>query len=326
MVTDQKRTIVVLGQVNVPVLSTIAIGLPETSFVSTEANPITIKGEGGILNKTYDNSGFDFLLDVHAGSYIILGTGLTLKIANETPSYIQTAVSVLGGSTLVINGADITGCSAAAGSSHGIVMDGASTLYLKAGTLSHFSGQGVLMGNVPGNNTFYMSGGTISHNYTQGVSVTGDSRFEMTGGDIEYNENSTMYGGEGGGVYVRATGYFIMYDPARIQYNKAVKGGGVFLSGSSTFTMSNGFIVHNLVEQGGGGVGMDGGTFTMIEGAISANENSGDTAYAPGGGVFVDGGTFNTLGGELTGNKSTSGAGVWVGPGGHLFVGGSANI
>jgi len=74
------------------------------------------------------------------------------------------------------------------------------------------------------------------------------------------------------------------------------------------FTMSDGAVLQNsTTSSSGGGVYVDGGTFTMTGGNIS------DNTATYGGGVFVTGGTFNMTGGSITDNtaNSTSG-GVFV--------------
>ena len=82
-------------------------------------------------------------------------------------------------------------------------------------------------------------------------------------------------------------------------------GGGVWVSGSGTFTMNGGTISDCLA--GYGGVYVDnGGTFTMSGGTISG------CSASFGGGVCVDG-TFTMNGGTISGCDAGAGGGVYVG-------------
>ena len=97
-----------------------------------------------------------------------------------------------------------------------------------------------------------------------------------------------------------------------------ILGGGVYISGNSTFTMNGGAISGNTAANSGGGVCMwDGGTFTMTGGTISEN-----TSNSNGGGVLVNKGTFTMTGGTISGN--TSSANNVGGGGGVSMWGGGA--
>lgn len=109
-------------------------------------------------------------------------------------------------------------------------------------------------------------------------------------------------------------------------------GGGVLVNGG-TFTMGDGaavknsYIVNNTTAYGGG-VQVAAGTFTMTGGDISGNTIHTTQGYANyGGGVAVLGGAFRMTGGTIGGNKvDTAGGGVYLGPGGVLELGGAASI
>ena len=86
-------------------------------------------------------------------------------------------------------------------------------------------------------------------------------------------------------------------------------GGGVYMSGNSTFKMNGGTISGNSANRDGGGVYVTGSNskFTLENGIISGN-----TASDDGGGVYVDGGTFTINGGTIAGNTASWGGGVFV--------------
>ncbi len=79
-------------------------------------------------------------------------------------------------------------------------------------------------------------------------------------------------------------------------------GGGVYVDGGGTFTMTGGSIVGNTANAGGGVYVYKGGTFTMEGGSINNNT----TTSGGGGGVMVYEGTFTLSGGSITGNATNS--------------------
>ena len=79
-------------------------------------------------------------------------------------------------------------------------------------------------------------------------------------------------------------------------------GGGVYVDGGGTFTMTGGSIVGNTANAGGGVYVYKGGTFTMEGGSISNNT----ATSGGGGGVMVYEGTFTLSGGSITGNATNN--------------------
>jgi hypothetical protein len=135
------------------------------------------------------------------------------------------------------------------------------------------------------------------------------------GGNVTLEDNLTLTGGEsfhGGGVYITGGGTFTMTGGV-IEENETTSafGGGVYVSGSgSAFTMTGGFIKKNTANFHGGGVYVtDGGTFTMDGGFIQNNTVS----LFNGGGVYVEAGTFTMKGDAVIKNNTAySGGGVFV--------------
>lgn len=79
-------------------------------------------------------------------------------------------------------------------------------------------------------------------------------------------------------------------------------GGGVYVDGGGTFTMTGGSIADNTAAAGGGVYVYKGGTFTMEGGSINNNT----TTSGGGGGVMVYEGTFTLSGGSITDNATNS--------------------
>lgn len=79
-----------------------------------------------------------------------------------------------------------------------------------------------------------------------------------------------------------------------------IHGGGVYVGGGGTFTMTGGNITGNTADAGGGVYVYKGGTFTMEGGSINNNT----TTSGGGGGVMIYEGTFTLSGGSITGNAT----------------------
>lgn len=113
-------------------------------------------------------------------------------------------------------------------------------------------------------------------------------------------------GSKGGGVYVGGGGTFTMTGGS-IAGNTAESGGGVYVDEGGTFTMEDGSINNNQVTSGGGGgVMVNKGSFTLSGGSITGNATS-DATYGYGGGVCLYG-TFNLSGDAIIQNNTKAGA------------------
>ena len=166
------------------------------------------------------------------------------------------------------------------------------------------------------NGKFTMECGLISHNtavtngggvyvYDNNSTDAKTANFEMSGGNISYNE-VTGTGSEngGGGVYIRS-GSFTMSDGTITENTAALHGGGVYVL-YGDFTMSGGTISDNTSGDKGGGVCVQASaskpaTFTMSADA----EISGNDSSTSGGGVRLYYGSFIMNGGLITENYTT---------------------
>ena len=138
----------------------------------------------------------------------------------------------------------------------------------------------------------------------------------ITGGIGFLDEYSARHGG---GVYISGNSTFTM-NGGTISGNTATFGGGVGVDNDGTFTMNGGTISGNTANFDGGGVELVNGTFTMTGGTISGN-----SAYDWGGGVYVrNNSTFTMEGGTITDNTAkTFGGGVYVAYGTFTMSGGT---
>jgi hypothetical protein len=147
----------------------------------------------------------------------------------------------------------------------------------------------------------------------QGVTLTLDNNVTLRGLD---NNTAPLIKVNSGGILEMKIGSKISGNSS----SSSSYGGGVYVDGAGTFTMSGGEISGNSSSSSyssyslGGGVYVN-GTFTMSGGEISGNSSS-SSSYSLGGGVYVDG-TFAMSGGKISGNSSSSsyssyGGGVYV--------------
>lgn len=155
-----------------------------------------------------------------------------------------------------------------------------------------------------------------------GVLVEGGN-LTLKGGSIEGNHvgGSRIFGI---GVYVRNSGSFNMYGGSIKNNNNTtannVYGGGVCVNGTSSFNMYGGVIEQNSAVCGGGVASYYAtGTVVNIEGGIIRNNRAfaatpTSTTQYGGGGVYVQySGNVNIKGGEICNNTSNQyGGGVFV--------------
>ena len=238
--------------------------------------------------------------------------------------------------TFNMYGGSITGNKAqdAKGRGGGVyVYSGSGTFNMYGGSITgnRATGDGGGVYKSGSNSSFNMYGGSITGNtansYGGGVYVDGGG-FTMSGGTIGGTKtgetNTATYGG--GGVYAKAN--FEMTGGS-ITGNETNRGGGVYVTGKGSFTMSASAdgqnipsITGNNATENGGGVYVVGSssTFKMTGGSIGGtNENDANTAYR-GGGVCVDCGKFTMSASadgqnipSITGNNATeNGGGVYV--------------
>ena len=154
--------------------------------------------------------------------------------------------------------------------------------------------------------SYYLSG-DVEYSGTESITVSGEvilclngHKLDLKGQHISVGSGAslTLCDCSTGGVLTGGS------DSAR-------NGGGVYVAGGGTFTMTGGSIAGNTAAAGGGVYVDEGGTFTMAGGSINNNK----ATSGGGGGVMVNLGTFTLSGGSITGNATNdetygSGGGV----------------
>jgi hypothetical protein len=149
---------------------------------------------------------------------------------------------------------------------------------------------------------------------------TGRILYIANGNKVTLGDNLTLKGGyftgsgnNGGGVYVTGGSTFILAG-GEISDNSSDTGGGIAAYNSSIVTISGGTIKHNSAANGGG-VYLSNSEFTLLNGTIIQNTSSG-----PGGGVYPNSGSkFFMSGGTIGGSAvdknvaATTGGGVLLG-------------
>ena len=257
---------------------------------------------------------------VSNNTFYILPAGTYYLGSDISPEY---TIKIENNVTLCLNGHKIT----AADGMDAIYMTGGSFTLTDCkgiGTITHASsktGRGVYVSS----GTFNMYGGSITGNKAQdaqgrggGVYVySGSGTFNMYGGSITGNRAT----GDGGGVYAKAN--FEMTGGS-ITGNETNRGGGVYVTGKGSFTMSASAdgqnipsITGNNATENGGGVYVIGSssTFKMTGGTIGGTDANDANTATNGGGVCVSkNGSFEMSGSScITNNKATSyGGGVHI--------------
>ena len=142
--------------------------------------------------------------------------------------------------------------------------------------------------------SYYLSG-DVEYSGTESITVSGevllclnDHKLDLKGQHISVGSGAslTLCDCSTGGVLTGGSG---------------IKGGGVYVGGGGTFTMTGGSIAGNTSESGGGVYVDEGGTFTMEDGSINNNQ----VTSGGGGGVMVNKGSFTLSGGSITGNATS---------------------
>ena len=294
--------------------------------IKQEGNTLKIGGESWAPTKGSNDT------------FYILPTGTYYLGSDISPEY---TIKIENNVTLCLNGHKIT----AADGMDAIYMTGGSftlTDCKGVGTITHASsktGRGVYVSS----GTFNMYGGSITGNKAQdakgrggGVYVySGSGTFNMYGGSITGNTANSY----GGGVYVDGGGFTMsggtIGGTKTGETNTATYGGGGVYA-KANFEMTGGSITGNETNRGGGVYVTGKGSFTMSASADGQNIPSitGNNATENGGGVYVIGSssTFKMTGGTIGGtdandaNTATNGGGVCVSKNGSFEMSGSSCI
>ena len=174
--------------------------------------------------------------------------------------------------------------------------------------------------------SYYLSG-DVEYSGTESITVSGEvilclngQKLDLKGQHISVGSGASLTlcdcstggvltggsGSNGGGVYVGGGGTFTMTGGS-IAGNTAAAGGGVYVDEGGTFTMAGGSINNNKATSGGGGgVMVNLGTFTLSGGSITGNATN-DETYGSGGGVCLYG-TFYLSGDSIIQNNTKAGA------------------
>ena len=246
---------------------------------------------------------------VSSGTFNMYGGSITGNKAQDAKGRGGGVYVYSGSGTFNMYGGSITG-NRATGDGGGVYKSGSIT-----GNTANSYGGGVYVDG----GGFTMSGGTIGGTKTGetntatygGGGVYAKANFEMTGGSITGNETN-----RGGGVYVTGKGSFTMSASADGQNipsitgnNATENGGGVYVIGSSsTFKMTGGTIGGTDANDAntatnGGGVCVSKNGSFEMSGSSCITNNKADSY---GGGVHISyaSATFTMKGGSITGNNA----------------------
>ena len=297
--------------------SSCPVGSANTLKFSSSGSGIMLALTKGTLNlQTVVVTAYDDLKE-NTGSLVRIGSDTTLNIKAGT---------VIRGNYTSTSGAG--------------VYNNEGTVNMSGGTISNniiSSGAGMGAG-VYSSGTFTMSGGTIKENSTGCYANSNGQAFDV-GGGIYSSGTLTLKGSavvgsnssaNGGGIY--SSGTFKMESSSNktpeVRNNIACwDGGGIYLLGNQTKTISAGVIYNNNSSTSGGGIRLAGGTLNITGGTIKSNKaKERDKDHTGnGGGIALSGGTVKITNGILESNSASSGegGGVRVGSGGTFYFGGT---
>ena len=253
---------------------------------------------------------------VSSGTFNMYGGSITGNKAQDAQGRGGGVYVYSGSGTFNMYGGSITG-NRATGDGGGVYKSGSNSSFnMYGGSITGNTANSYGGGVYVDGGGFTMSGGSIGGTKTGetntatygGGGVYAKANFEMTGGSITGNETN-----RGGGVYVTGKGSFTMSASADGQNipsitgnNATENGGGVYVIGSSsTFEMTGGSITGNNAAYGDG-------VYTVNEFKMSGGSITGNNAYKSdyistfGGGVCVGSGIF-TVSGEVTVTDNTKG-------------------
>ena len=147
----------------------------------------------------------------------------------------------------------------------------------------------------------FVYGGNIVGNqadYGGAVYVTGDGRFEMSGGKFCGNFADSR----GGAIFVQS-GTMLLNEGSVSENRSAKNGGGIDIGDLGILEMRGGSVTGNTAGAWSGGI-ENFGMFTMYDGIVSTNSATEDA-----GGVY-NGGVFTMYGGSIRENTAKYGGGV----------------
>ncbi len=225
---------------------------------------------------------------------------------------------------------------------------GCGAIQANGGTVNLYSG--ILEGNTAylggaiyatNTATVNLFGGEITGNYAcygGGVGVTNSTTVNLSGTTIDRNHSYKKIGDAaletgnsagGAGIYAQRSSVLdITGGVVKENVADSGVGGGIYLAGSASGTMSAGEVNDNKAttertgfvstEARGGGMYISNSKFTLRGGSVEGNEivvnteNETNTSVA-GGGVVASGGSFTMTGGSISGNNCPNyGGGLYV--------------
>lgn len=189
--------------------------------------------------------------------------------------------------------------------------------------------------------TVNLIGGEITGNYAcygGGVGVTNSTTVNLSGTKIDRNHSYKKIGDAalgtgdfagGAGIYAqRSSVLYITGGVVKDNVADSGVGGGIYLAGSASGTMSAGEVKTNQAtteqstfvstEARGGGMYISNSAFTLSGGSVEENEivvktENGTNNSAAGGGVVASGDSFTMTGGSISGNSCpNNGGGLYV--------------
>ncbi|MEQ8800394.1 MAG: choice-of-anchor Q domain-containing protein [Salinisphaeraceae bacterium] len=281
--------------------------LPTMALAVDDAGGNTLTIDGG--DPDIDSNQPRVLLDAVAGDdadhrVLEVDTPLTLQRVNLAGGRATTANggNIIARAALTLESVNIvnglaTGTAAGTGAGGAIYIDAGGSLTASGSSLN--------------NNTAYRAGGAIADGSgTPGnVQFSGGFITRNVAGERDEDGNSDGFApADGGGLHLPNGG--VLQEDANVNNNLATgNGGGIWLGGSGTLTITaSNLTSHDAEGEGGGNIYNDGGAIEIVESTITDGDASGENG--DGGGILSRGGSIQINGSILNANYATRNGGT----------------
>lgn len=162
--------------------------------------------------------------------------------------------------------------------------------------------------------TVYNGAKLTQNKAEKGGAIYNLGKVVVKGGDITRNKAESDDGGLGGGIYSEgSTSFLYLTEDAKISYNTAYEGGGIFINSDSddsnalVMDSETAAVTYNTSTYAGGGIYIQDGAFNMTAGEISYNtSNEMGGSYPGGGGVYLASGSSMTTNAKAANNETNA--------------------
>jgi hypothetical protein len=242
------------------------------------------------------------------------------------------------GGSFIMDGGIISGCHVIGSNGGGLCVKGFGQAVLTSGTIhgctvTNGMGGAVYVEQTNKTPALSLNGVNIAGNQADkggGLALANGASVQFSAGTIGASNESSKDSDKntaslGGGVYIKGTGSFSISNTAAISYNTATTdGGGIYLDAASTWAFAGGKVQNNTANgtsSNGGGVYVSTGSSGISFSGMSVTAN---TANGNGGGVYTAGAVDLSASNINGNNAGTNGGGLYADTGSTVTLSGAA--